>query len=190
MFGGVVGGRRCEGATAAVRDEAVNVDALHIAGQGDEEVVRRAVGPEAGRVSGRDTCCRLSDQTSSIRKSSISWRVEHRARDSSPLLVAGGTFARLSATFSRGPVLRSGVSSEVRPWIGKSGTEVPNGDTMATVTFQKGDRVVFKEFPEVVEGQIVEFWKRGFYKVAWNSGPTYQGKTTIVSGNVIRKKAG
>ncbi len=61
---------------------------------------------------------------------------------------------------------------------------------MATVTFQKGDRVVFKEFPEVVEGQIVEFWKRGFYKVAWNSGPTYQGKTTIVSGNVIRKKTG
>ena len=29
--------------------------------------------------------------------------------------------------------------------------------------------------------------KRGFHKVAWESGLTYQGKTTIVSGNVIRK---
>ena len=36
-------------------------------------------------------------------------------------------------------------------------------------------------------GKIVELWKRGFYKVAWESGLTYQGKTTIVSGNVIRK---
>ncbi len=61
---------------------------------------------------------------------------------------------------------------------------------MTTATFQKGDRVEFKEFPEVAAGKIVELWKRGFYKVAWASGLTYQGKTTIVSGNVIRKKAG
>jgi hypothetical protein len=61
---------------------------------------------------------------------------------------------------------------------------------MTTATFQKGDRVEFKEFPEVAAGQIVELWKRGFYKVAWESGLTYQGKTTIASGNVIRKKAG
>ena len=60
---------------------------------------------------------------------------------------------------------------------------------MATATFQKGDRVAFKESPEVVEGKIVEWWKRGFYTVAWDSGVTYQGKTTIVSENVIRKKA-
>ena len=59
---------------------------------------------------------------------------------------------------------------------------------MAAATFQKGDRVEFKEFPEVTEGKIVELWKRGLYKVAWESGLTYQGKTTIVSGNVIRKK--
>ncbi len=59
---------------------------------------------------------------------------------------------------------------------------------MMTATFQKGDRVEFKEFPEVAEGKIVVSWKRGFYKVAWESGLTYQGKTTIVSGNVIRKK--
>jgi len=59
---------------------------------------------------------------------------------------------------------------------------------MTAATFQKGDRVEFKEFPEVTEGKIVELWKRGFYKVAWESGLTYQGKTTIVSGNVIRKK--
>ena len=39
---------------------------------------------------------------------------------------------------------------------------------MTTATFQKGDRVEFKEFPEVAAG----------------SGLTYQGKTTIVSGNV------
>jgi hypothetical protein len=55
-------------------------------------------------------------------------------------------------------------------------------------TFQKHDRVAFRESPEV-EGKIVEWWKRGFYKVAWDSGVTYQGKTTIVSENVIRKKA-
>jgi hypothetical protein len=59
---------------------------------------------------------------------------------------------------------------------------------MTAATFQKGDRVQFKEFPEVTEGKIVGLWKRGFYKVAWESGLTYQGKTTIVSGNVIRKK--
>lgn len=59
---------------------------------------------------------------------------------------------------------------------------------MAIPTFQKHDRVAFREFPEVT-GTIVELWKRGFYKVAWNSGVTYQGKTTIVSENVIRKKA-
>ena len=59
---------------------------------------------------------------------------------------------------------------------------------MTTATFQKGDRVEFKEFPEVSEGTIVELWRRGFYKVVWESGLTYQGKTTIVSGNVIRKK--
>jgi len=58
---------------------------------------------------------------------------------------------------------------------------------MTTATFQKGDRVEFKEFPEVAAGKIVGLWKRGFYKVAWESGLTYQGKTTIVSGNVIRK---
>ncbi len=47
---------------------------------------------------------------------------------------------------------------------------------MTTATFQKGDRVEFKELPEVAAG-----------KVAWESGLTYQVKTTIVSGNVIRK---
>jgi len=41
---------------------------------------------------------------------------------------------------------------------------------MTTATFQKGDRVEFKEFPEVTEGKIVELWKRGFYKVAWERG--------------------
>jgi hypothetical protein len=59
--------------------------------------------------------------------------------------------------------------------------------SVTTATFQKGDRVEFKEFPEVAAGKIVGLWKRGFYKVAWESGLTYQGKTTIVSGNVIRK---
>ena len=33
---------------------------------------------------------------------------------------------------------------------------------MTTATFQKGDRVEFKEFPEVTEG-IVELWKRRFF---------------------------
>ena len=60
---------------------------------------------------------------------------------------------------------------------------------MATPTFQKGDRVAFKESPEVVEGTIVEPWKGNFYRVTWESGLSYRGKTTIVSGNVIRKKA-
>lgn len=59
--------------------------------------------------------------------------------------------------------------------------------SVTTATFQKGDRVEFKEFPEVAAGKIVGSWKRGFYKVAWESGLPYQGKTTIVSGNVIRK---
>ena len=70
------------------------------------------------------------------------------------------------------------------------GCEKPEGDTMTTTAFQKGERIEFKEFPEAAEGKIVALWKRGFYKVAWESGLTYQGKTTIVSGNVIRKKAG
>jgi hypothetical protein len=60
---------------------------------------------------------------------------------------------------------------------------------MTTATFQQGDRVELKEFPEVAAGKIVELWKRSFYKVTSESGLTYQGKTTIVSGNVIRKKA-
>jgi len=58
---------------------------------------------------------------------------------------------------------------------------------MTTGTFRKGDRVEFKEFHEVAAGRIVGLWKRGFYKVAWESGLAYQGKTTIVSGSVIRK---
>ena len=72
---------------------------------------------------------------------------------------------------------------------GRVGRGNPKGDTMTTAAFQKGDRVEFKEFPGAAEGEIVELWKRGFYRVAWESGRTYQGKTTIVSGNVIRKKA-
>lgn len=51
MFGGVVGGRRCEGSTVPARGEAVNVDVSHIEGKGHWEIVRRAVGSEAGRVS-------------------------------------------------------------------------------------------------------------------------------------------
>jgi hypothetical protein len=46
---------------------------------------------------------------------------------------------------------------------------------MTTAMFQKGDRVEFKEFPEVAAGKIVGLWKRGFYKVTWESGLTYQG---------------
>jgi len=45
---------------------------------------------------------------------------------------------------------------------------------MTTAAFQKGDRIEFKEFPEAAEGKIVALWKRGFYKVAWESGLTYQ----------------
>jgi len=43
--------------------------------------------------------------------------------------------------------------------------------------------------PEVVEGKVVALWKGNFYRVAWDIGLSYQGKTTIVSVNVIRKKA-
>ena len=68
------------------------------------------------------------------------------------------------------------------------GRDNRKGDTVAIPTFQKDDRVAFRESPEV-EGKIVELWKGGFYKVAWDSGVTYRGKTTIVSENVIRKKA-
>jgi hypothetical protein len=66
--------------------------------------------------------------------------------------------------------------------------ESKKGDSMTIPTFQKHDRVAFRESPEV-EGKIVELWKGGFYKVAWDSGVSYQGKITIVSENVIRKKA-
>ena len=68
------------------------------------------------------------------------------------------------------------------------GHENTKGDTMTILAFQKHERVAFRESPEV-EGKIVASWTRGFYKVAWDSGITYQGKTTIVSENVIRKKA-
>ncbi len=44
MFQGVTAGRRCEGSTTDGRDEAVNVAV-------SDDVVRRAIGPEAGRVS-------------------------------------------------------------------------------------------------------------------------------------------
>lgn len=67
------------------------------------------------------------------------------------------------------------------------GRENKKGDTLATPTFQKDDRVAFRDSPEV-QGKIVELWKRDFYRVAWDSGVSYQGKTTIVSANVIRKK--
>lgn len=46
-----MGGRRCEGSTTNGRDEAVNVAVSDVVGQGDRDVVRRAIGPEAGRVS-------------------------------------------------------------------------------------------------------------------------------------------
>ena len=63
------------------------------------------------------------------------------------------------------------------------------GDTdMPASTFQKGDRVVLKESDENVEGQIILVLKDHMYKVAWDSGLTYKGKTTIISGNAIRKK--
>jgi len=60
---------------------------------------------------------------------------------------------------------------------------------MATPTFKWADPVALKESPEVVEGKVVALWKGNFYRVAWESGLSYQGKTTIVSGNVIRRKA-
>ncbi len=60
---------------------------------------------------------------------------------------------------------------------------------MATPAFQKGDHVAFKEFPEGVEGRIVGVWKGNAYKVAWDSGLAYRGRTMIVSGNAIRKTA-
>jgi hypothetical protein len=41
---------------------------------------------------------------------------------------------------------------------------------MTIPTFQKHDRVAFRESPEV-EGKIVEWWKRGFYKVARDHVP-------------------
>jgi hypothetical protein len=59
---------------------------------------------------------------------------------------------------------------------------------MPASTFQKGDRVVLKESYENVEGQIVLVLKDHMYKVAWDSGLTYKGKTTIISSNAIRKK--
>ncbi len=59
---------------------------------------------------------------------------------------------------------------------------------MLSSTFQKGDRVVLKESYENVEGQIIGMLKDNMYKVAWDSGLTYKGKTMIVSGNAIRKK--
>jgi hypothetical protein len=43
---------------------------------------------------------------------------------------------------------------------------------MTAATFQKGDRVAFKEFPEVAAGKIVELWTRGFYKVTRHLGKT------------------
>lgn len=32
---------------------------------------------------------------------------------------------------------------------------------MTTATFQKGDRVEFKELPEAAAGKIIALWKRG-----------------------------
>ena len=46
---------------------------------------------------------------------------------------------------------------------------------MTILTFQKHDRVAFRESPEV-EGKIVEWWKRGFYKVGWDSGVHVPGQ--------------
>ena len=51
MCSGVWAGRRCEGSTDDGRDEAVSVTVSDVVGHGDRDVVRRAVGPEAGRVS-------------------------------------------------------------------------------------------------------------------------------------------
>ncbi len=41
----------------------------------------------------------------------------------------------------------------------------------------------------LADTKVVALWKGNFYRVAWDSGRSYQGNTTIVSGNVIRKKA-
>ncbi len=57
---------------------------------------------------------------------------------------------------------------------------------MAAPTFQKGDRVAFKESPEVV-GKVVALWKGNFYRVAWDSGLSYQGNTTIQRRGVKRE---
>ena len=51
----------------------------------------------------------------------------------------------------------------------------------------KGDRVVLKESYENVEGQIILVLKDHMYKAAWDSGLTYKAKTTIISGNAIRR---
>jgi hypothetical protein len=58
---------------------------------------------------------------------------------------------------------------------------------MPASTFQKGDRVVLKESYENGEGQIILVLKDHMYKAAWDSGLTYKGKTTIISGNAIRR---
>ena len=58
------------------------------------------------------------------------------------------------------------------------------GDTgMPASTFQKGDRVVLKESYENVEGQIIFVLKDHMYKIAWDSGLTYKGKTTIIAAS-------
>jgi len=80
-----------------------------------------------------------------------------------------------------------GHRTEYHPTRSTVGREKKKGDALTTPTFQKHDRVAFRDSPEV-QGEIVELWKGDFYKVAWDSGITYQGKTTIVSANVIRKK--
>jgi hypothetical protein len=83
--------------------------------------------------------------------------------------------------------LSLGHNIEHHPTRSTGGRENKKGDALTTPTFQKHDRVAFRDSPEV-QGEIVELWKGDFYKVAWDSGITYQGKTTIVSANVIRKK--
>jgi hypothetical protein len=92
-----------------------------------------------------------------------------------------GISAKLSTDLSLGHNI------EHHPTRSTGGRENKKGDALTTPTFQKHDRVAFRDSPEV-QGEIVELWKGDFYKVAWDSGITYQGKTTIVSANVIRKK--
>src|SRR5882672_9923231 len=85
------------------------------------------------------------------------------------------------------------LSAQVRGWtsygerLTKPNAHCPRGavfgeqvgDTdMPASTFQKGDRVVLKESYENVEGQIILVLKDHMYKVAWDSGLTYKGKTT------------